>query len=129
MIKWLNCYYLENRMRNMNQTVKTLVRSCQDILTSVLCEDLIVIDKYAVCNKWMIKWLNCYYLEDRMRNMSQTVKTLVRSCQDILIPALCEDLIVTNVINETKSQRSRCVAWREHAIHSLRNLLIIHVKK
>ena len=26
-------------MRDMNQTVKTLIRSCQDILISTLCED------------------------------------------------------------------------------------------
>ena len=41
---WMNnmfdSYYLENRMRNMNQIVKTLVFSDQDILISVLCADL-----------------------------------------------------------------------------------------
>ena len=38
--KMINCYYLKNKMRNMNQIVKTLIRSCQDILTSILCENL-----------------------------------------------------------------------------------------
>ena len=38
--KMIHCYYLEDKMRNMNQTVKTLIRFCQDILISVLCEDL-----------------------------------------------------------------------------------------
>ena len=38
------------------------------------------------------KMINCYYLKNRMRNMSQTVKTLIRFCQNILISALCENL-------------------------------------
>ena len=62
--------------------------------------------------------LDCYYLESRVRDMGQTVKTLVFFDQDILTSTLCEDFIVTDVINERRSQRSRCVAWRGHAIHS-----------
>ena len=45
-----------------------------------------------------------------MRNMNQIVKTLIRFCQDILTSVLCEDFIVTNVINEKKLQRFRYVA-------------------
>ena len=33
-----------------------------------------------------------------MRNINQIVKTLIRSDQDILISILCENLIVTNLI-------------------------------
>ena len=44
---------------------------------------------------WVIKWLYCYYLEDRVRDMSSRrdfARALVSSDQDILISALCEDL-------------------------------------
>ena len=37
--------------------------------------------------------------------------------------------IVTNVINEKKLQRFRCVAWRKHTNRFSKNLLIIHEKK
>ena len=40
----------------------------------------------------MNNMLDCYYLEDRVRNISQTVKTLIFSDQDILISVLCENL-------------------------------------
>ena len=36
----INFYYLKNKMRNINQIVKTLIRFCQNILTSNLCESL-----------------------------------------------------------------------------------------
>ena len=41
---------------------------------------------------WLIKWLDCYYLGSRVRDMGQAAKALVRSCQDILTPALCGGL-------------------------------------
>ena len=41
------------------------------------------------------KVVDCYYLEGRVRDMGQAAKALVRSCQDILTPALCGGFTVT----------------------------------
>ena len=46
----------------------------------------------AICLLWEVEWLNCYYLEGRVQILGQAAKALVRSCQDILTPALCAGL-------------------------------------
>ena len=61
----IDCYYLKNKMRNINQIVKTLIRSCQDILTLVLCENFIV------TTKQISKYRNC---EHRVFNEIETIR-------------------------------------------------------
>ena len=59
--KMIDCYYLKNKMQNINQTVKTLIRFCQDILISILCENFIVTKLYSSCY-WFSNIFSMYNL-------------------------------------------------------------------
>ena len=78
-------------------------------------------DSMRLISMLWIKWLNCYYLKDKMRNMN----SIARFCESVNLFwsrysnfNLMWRLFVTSVIERKRSQRSRCVAWRRHAIHS-----------
>ena len=76
--------------------------------------------------------INCYYLENKKRN----IWFVSRFCENVnFFWSKYSDFnsmwrfIVTDVINEKKLQRFRCVAWRKHTNRFSKNLLIIHEKK
>ena len=43
-------------------------------------------------------------------DIGQAAKALIRSCQDILTPALCGGLTVTSATERKRPQRPRCAA-------------------
>ena len=91
--------------------------------------DSIVLEQNKTCNKWMIKVVELLLSKKqsaRYESNCQDVNSFWSRYHDF--NSMCR-FIVTDVINEKKSQRSRCVAWRKHAIHFSKNLLVIHEKK